>query len=242
MKSLPLSVRPRTAAGKGGARQLRATGSVPAVLYGEHTAPVHLTVNAHEFATVLKKSSSEHILVDLSTAGGAPGTELALVKDVQHDPITGDVIHVDFLLILPTKKIRVTVPVRVRGVPDGVKNFGGILQHTMRDLEVEAVPADIPDVVDVDVSALGIGDALHVRDITVDRVTIVSAPERSIASVVPPTVVKEAAPAEAAPAESAAGAPEVITEKKEEEEEEEGGKPREKEKEKEKEKQKEKQK
>ncbi|MEW5701539.1 MAG: 50S ribosomal protein L25 [Candidatus Zixiibacteriota bacterium] len=236
MKSLPLSARPRTAAGKGGARQLRLGGLVPAILYGEHTAPVALSVNAREFASVLKKSSSEHVLVDLSVQGSDSGTELALVKDVQHDPITGGVLHVDFLHILPTKKISVTVPVRVRGVADGVKNFGGILQHTMRELEVEALPADIPEVIDVDVSALGIGDAIHVRDISIERVVVVTGPEHTIASVVPPTVVKEAVPVAegAAAAEGAAGAPEVIGEKKEEEEEAEEVKEKEKEKVKEK--------
>jgi large subunit ribosomal protein L25 len=222
MKSLPLSAHPRVAAGKGGARQLRAAGSVPATLYGERTAPISLAVNAREFASVLKRSSSEHILIDLQVMGSDSGSELALVKDVQHDPISGDVLHVDFLHIHPTKRISVTVPVRIRGIADGVKNFGGILQHTMRELEVEALPADIPEVIDVDVSALGIGDAVHVREISLDGVTIVSGPERTIASVVPPTVVKEVTPVAegAAPVESAAGAPEVIGEKKEEGEEE----------------------
>jgi len=223
MKSLPLTARPRTAAGKGGARQLRAAGLIPAILYGERTAPLSLAVNAREFALVLKRSSSEHILIDLTVQGSDTGTELALVKEVQHDPLTGDALHVDLLHIHPTKKIRVTVPVRVRGIADGVKNFGGILQHTMRELEVEALPVDIPDVIDVDVSALGIGDAVHVRDVTLERVVVVTGAEHTIASVVPPTVIKEVAPvAEGAEvAESAAGAPEVIGEKKEEEKEEE---------------------
>lgn len=223
MKSLPLNARPRTAAGKGGARQLRAAGLIPAVLYGEHTDPLSLTVNAREFALVLKRSSSEHILVDLSVQGSDTGTQMALVKEVQHDPISGEALHVDFLHIHPTKRIRVTVPVRIRGIADGVKNFGGILQHTMRDLEVEALPVDIPDVIDVDVSALGIGDAIHVRDVALERVTIVTGAEHTIASVVPPTVIKEVAPVAegAAVAETAAGAPEVIGEKKEEEKEEE---------------------
>ncbi|MBI3871892.1 MAG: hypothetical protein HY304_02310, partial [candidate division Zixibacteria bacterium] len=125
-----------------------------------------------------------------------------------------DVLHVDFLHILPTKALRVTVPVRIRGVADGVKNFGGILQHVSRHLEVEAIPADIPDIIDVDVSHLGIGDAVHVRDVVVERVTIVSPGDRTVASVVPPTVLKEAAPAEGVVTEeTAAGAPEVIGEK-----------------------------
>jgi large subunit ribosomal protein L25 len=235
MKTLPLTVHLRTAGNKGAARSLRAGGELPAILYGEQAAPTPLTVNAHEFNTVLKKSSSEHVLVDLTVQGGDSGTRLALVKEVQHDPISGDVLHVDFLHIHPTKKIRVTIPLRVRGIADGVKNLGGILQHTMRELEVEALPADIPDFVDVDVTALSIGDAIHVRDITLERVQIISHRDRSVASVVPPTVIKEAAPV-AAPAESAAGAPEVITEKKEEEGEETEEKKEKKEKEKEKEK------
>lgn len=204
MKTLPLNARRRTDSGKGVARQIRAHGGIPAIFYGEKTAPTALEINAREFAAVLQKSTSEHILIDLTVEGGDAGTELALVKEVQHDPITEDVLHVDFQHIHPTRSIRVTVPVRLTGTAEGVKNFGGILQQTMREVEAEGLPADLPDVFEVDVTPLNIHEAIHVSDLSAERVTIVSAPERTIATVVPPTVVKEVA----ATAEEAAAAEE----------------------------------
>lgn len=217
MKTVPLSVKPRVATGKGGARQLRASGSIPATFYGEHTSPATLAVDSHEFFGVLHKSSSENVIVDL-TVEGNPKVELALVKAVQHDPVSGDVIHIDFQHISANKPIRVVVPIRVVGVPDGVKNFGGILQHSSRDIEVEALPGDIPDHIDLDVTSLGMNQAIHASDIKVDRVTVVTSAAQTIVSVIPPTVVKEVTPgvpAEGTPV-TAAGQPEVIGEKERE--------------------------
>jgi len=222
MKAVPLSVYKRQETGKGAARQLRMAGTIPGILYGEHTAPLPLSLNRHQISTILHKSTSEHILVDLTIDNGGGGPEMALLREVQHDPITEEILHVDFLHISPTRKIRVTVPVRLTGIADGVKNFGGILQHITRELEIDSLPADIPDLIDVDVTALGIGESLHVSELQLDRVVVVTPSDRTIASVVPPTVIKEVVPtAEAAATteESAAGAPEVITEKKESEEE-----------------------
>lgn len=215
MKTMPLSVKPRVASGKGGARQLRAAGMIPATFYGENTNPATLTVSGREFGLVLKKSSSENVIVDLSVEGSK--AELALVKDVQHDPITGQVIHIDFQHISANKPIRVTVPIRVSGVADGVKNFGGILQHSAREVEVEALPSVIPDYIDLDVTNLGIHQAIHASDIKLEGVTVVTAADQTIVSVVPPTVVKEVTPgAPAATEEAAAGEPEVIGEKERE--------------------------
>jgi large subunit ribosomal protein L25 len=215
MKTMPLSVQPRVASGKGGARQLRAAGMIPATFYGENTNPATLTVSGREFGLVLKKSSSENVIVDLSVEGSK--AELALVKDVQHDPITGQVIHIDFQHISANKPIRVTVPIRVSGVADGVKNFGGILQHSAREVEVEALPSVIPDYIDLDVTNLGIHQAIHASDIKLEGVTVVTAADQTIVSVVPPTVVKEVTPgAPAATEEAAAGEPEVIGEKERE--------------------------
>jgi len=222
MKAVPLAVYKRQETGKGAARKLRFAGSIPGILYGEHTAPLPLRLNRHQISTILHKSTSEHILVDLTIDNGGGGPEMALVRDVQHDPITEEILHVDFLHISPTREIRVTVPVHLTGIADGVKNFGGILQHITRELEIESLPADIPEMIDVDVTTLGIGGSLHVRELQLDRIVVVTPADRTIASVVPPTVIKEVVPtaeAAAAPAESAAGAPEVIMEKKEADEE-----------------------
>jgi large subunit ribosomal protein L25 len=195
---------------------LRAAGSIPATFYGVNTAPATLAVNRHEFSNALHKSSSENVIVDL-TVEGASKIELALVKDVQHDPISGDVIHVDFQHISADRPIRVTVPIRVIGVSDGVKNFGGILQHSAREVEVEALPADIPEHIDLDVTNLGIHQAIHARDIALEGVTIVTSADQTIVSVVPPTVVKEVTPEAPVTTEATpAGEPEVIGEKERE--------------------------
>jgi len=220
MKAVPLAVYKRQETGKGAARQLRIEGSIPGILYGEHTAPLPLRLNRHQISTILHKSTSEHILVDLTIDNGGGGPEMALLREVQHDPITEEILHVDFLHISPTRKIRVTVPIRLTGIADGVKNFGGILQHITRELEIESLPADIPEMIDVDVTALVIGGSLHVSELQLDRVVVVTPSDRTIASVVPPTVIKEVVPtaeAAATTVETAAGAPEVITEKKESE-------------------------
>jgi large subunit ribosomal protein L25 len=222
MKTLPLKARKRTASGKGGARQIRAHGGIPAIIYGEQAKPTSLEIDAHEFAGVLQKSTSEHILVDIMVEGGDGAAQMALIKEVQHDPITEDVLHVDFQHIHPTKAIRVTIPVRLTGIAEGVKNFGGILQHTMRVVEAEGLPADLPDVFEIDVTSLNIHEAIHVRDLSAEGVTIVSAPQRTIATVVPPTVVKEVAPTEeeeAAAAEAEEGAEPAEGEEKKEGEE-----------------------
>jgi large subunit ribosomal protein L25 len=146
---------------------------------------------------------------------------MALIREIQHEPITGDILHIDFLHISPTQKIHITVPVTVVGIADGVKNFGGILQLISRELEIESLPSKIPDVITVDVSSLGIGDAIHVRDLAElaeEDVTYVTPADRTVVSVVPPTVIKEVVAAEdeeAAEEGEAAGEPEVIGEKAE---------------------------
>jgi large subunit ribosomal protein L25 len=207
MKSSPISARKRVASGKGGARQTRFKGGIPAVIYGEQTDAAALEINAHEFALILNKSTSEHVLIDLTVEGGDGTPDLALVKDVQRDPVTDDVLHIDLLHIHATKVIRVTIPVLLSGLAEGVKNFGGILQQIMRDVVAEGLPADLPDQFEIDVTALNIHDSVRVGDLSADGVTLVSPPERAIASVIPPTVAAETEDDEAAEAtEGAEGA------------------------------------
>jgi len=215
MKAVPVKARKREATGKGVARQLRAAGSIPGILYGAHSEPTPLELNQQEISVIMRKSTSEHILVDLTVADNGGEPTMALIREIQHEPITGDILHVDFLHISASQKIKITVPVTVTGLADGVKNFGGILQLISRELEVESLPADIPEFILVDVTALGIGDAIHVRDIQREGVTFVTPGDRTVVSVVPPTVIKEVVSAEeAVVAEAdAAGQPEVIGEK-----------------------------
>lgn len=206
MKAIPLAAEKRIGIGKELAKKLRAAGRVPGILYGEHTDPVSIELVERDLSAILRKASSEQILIDLTVNENGGEPQMALVRDVQHDPVTGAILHIDFLHISATKKIRVTVPIHIKGVPSGVKNFGGILQHILREVEVESLPADIPDMIDVDVSALEIGDALHVSGLAVEGVHFVTPADRTIVSVVPPTVIKEVTPvAEGAEGEAAEG-------------------------------------
>lgn len=218
MKAIPVKASKREATGKGVARKLRAAGAIPGILYGAHTEPTALELNQQEMSIIMRKATSEHILVDLTVADNGGGEPMmALIREIQHEPVTGDILHVDFLHISASQKIHITVPVNITGIADGVKNFGGILQLIARELEIESLPANIPESITVDVTNLGIGDAIHIRDLEAEMYSFVTPMDRTVVSVVPPTVIKEVVSAEEALAEgaAAAGEPEVIGEKAE---------------------------
>jgi large subunit ribosomal protein L25 len=210
MKTYDLVALARVASGKGSARQCRREGHIPAILYGVEFKPRALAVIAHDFATAARRAESVHIMVNLKLDGNGQ-TAMALVREVQKDPITGKIVHIDFMHVSPERKLRLTVPVHLKGIPEGVKTHGGILQHIMRDLEIEALPADIPESFEIDVEELGIGDSIHVRGIAHGNITILSDPRQTIVTVVPPTVIKETVTTADADAE-AAGEPEVVGE------------------------------
>ncbi len=216
MKEVMLKVRPRERVGKEHAKKLRRSGFIPAVVYGQKTPSVLLEIETKSFSALLRGGVGENILVTLSTDDEKDGQRKVLIREIQRDPVTGDILHVDFHQISLSKKLSIQVPIHLVGTPVGVKE-GGILQHVLRELEVECLPTAIPEKFEVDVSNLKIGDSIHVADIKVENVEILSDPESSIVTVVPPTVFKEA---EVAPA-VAEEEPEVIAEKKAEEKEEE---------------------
>jgi large subunit ribosomal protein L25 len=223
MKEILLEAKRRSKTGKEIAKKLRKEGFVPAVLYGPGDQPLSLQVELKSLNSILRAGSGENVIITLNISQDAPAKgeqdekKQVLIREIQHDPIYGDILHVDFQHILLTKKISVRIPVHLTGIPEGVHKDGGILQHVLRELEIECLPADIPEKVELDVSALKIGDSIHVRDIKLEKVDVLSDPEGSIASVVPPTVFKE----EVVPAAEEAKEPEVIGEKKPEEGEEE---------------------
>ncbi|MCK4404580.1 MAG: 50S ribosomal protein L25/general stress protein Ctc [candidate division Zixibacteria bacterium] len=215
MKEIVLKVRPREKMGKEHAKKLRRSGFIPAVVYGPETPSVLLEIETKSFYALLRGGLGENILLTLTMGDEKDGGRKVLIKEIQRDPVKGDVQHVDFHQISLTKKLSIEVPIHLMGAPVGVKD-GGILQHVLRELEVECLPTAIPEKIEVDVNHLKIGDSIHVADIKVENVEILSDPESSIVSVVPPTVFKEV---EVAPV-VAEEEPEVITEKKEEEKEE----------------------
>lgn len=224
-KAMKVTAEPRSATGTGAVRRLRRTGQFPGVVYGgEKTQNVQL--NEHEFARQLGGHSSESMLMDLDIQG--VGLKKVLLKDVQHHPISGHILHADFLEVSMTRKLRVELPIQLKGEPVGVSQGGGVLEHILRVLQVECLPGDIVDHVDLDVSALGIAQSLTVKDIKLDpaKYTILTGPDVAVAAVAVP---REEEVVEATP-EAGAAEPEVLREKKvegEEGEEEEGkeGKP-----------------
>lgn len=212
MAIVPLAGRVRPGTGKGPARQARRAGFIPGVLYGSGEQPTSVSVPKREFEVALKSHAGGNVIVALSLDGG--GEQTAIIREVQRDPVSHDILHLDFHHISLTEKVTVDVTVHLVGVPDGVKNGGGILEHITRSIEIECLPTQIPSHLDVDVSALGIGGSVHVRDIVVKDAEILSDPDTTVATVVPPTVLTEAAPGAAAPA---AAEPEVIAKGKVEE-------------------------
>jgi len=212
MAVIPLSGIRREVLGKGGARKARAAGSIPGVLYGHGEAPIPVAVGARDFDLALRSHKGGNPIVNLAVSGAE---FTALIRDVQYDPVTHGILHLDFQHISLTETIEVRVNVHLEGVPVGVKDGGGILEHILRDLEVRCLPTAIPAFIDVDVTALNIGDSIHVRDLNVTGITILTDRDTTIATVVPPTVMEEK-PAEEAVV--AVAEPEVIAKGKKDEE------------------------
>lgn len=181
-----LNARPRDEHGKGSARKLRAAGRVPVVIYGHGDRTQTLSVDALELEKLLSSISVENTLIELSVEGGA-GTR-ALIREVQMHPFKPEVLHLDLMQVHAGERIRLQVPVRVLGTPDGVRNGGGIMDQVLYDLDVECLPRDIPEAVDVDVAALGVGESARVRDVSLPNARILNDPELPIVSVLPPTI------------------------------------------------------
>jgi large subunit ribosomal protein L25 len=202
MSVIQLKGQRREAIGKGGARKARAAGHIPAVVYGHGETPMPLTIEAREFELAMRTHKGGNAIVNLAVTGASDVT--ALVRDVQYDPVSREVLHLDFQHISLTEEITVEVPVHFVGVPTGVKDGGGILEHLVRELEIRCLPTAIPPRIDVDVTALAVGQNLHVRDISATGFTIVTDGDVTVAAVVAP------AAEEAAPVAAAAAEPEVV--------------------------------
>ncbi len=203
----------RTKTGKGAARSTRREGLVPGVLYGKGEESVVIKVNRKDLVSVIQGGAGSNVIIDLKLAGLESTDTKALIRDLQRDPITGGITHLDLQHISMTEKINVEVPIHVVGTAIGVKDFGGILEYVMRQVPVECLPTDIPNAITVDISALMVHDSIHVGDIQLENAVIELDPGQVILTIVAPTVEKEATPEEAA---AAAAEPEVIGKKKEE--------------------------
>jgi len=217
MSVIPLSASRRETLGKGGARKARSAGQIPGVLYGHGEEPVAVAVSAREFDVALRQHKGGNPIVNLAV--GNSGEFTALIRDVQYDPLSRAILHLDFQHISLTEQIEVSVAIKLTGLAIGVKDGGGILEAILRELDIRCLPTQIPSAIEADVSMLAVGDSIHVRDLNVPNVTVLNDPDTTIATVVPPTVMEEKAPEEAA-AEAATGTaePEVIAKGKKDEE------------------------
>jgi large subunit ribosomal protein L25 len=196
-------------------KKLRARERVPAVIYGRRRAPESLELELEELQQLVKGSASENILVDLTVEGEAADKRLALVQEIQHHPLRGDILHVDFHEVAEDERVVITVPVETTGEALGVK-AGGILELILFKLKVRALPKELPEVIRLEVSHLEIGQAIHIGDITPPPgAEILGDKHISVVAVAAPVTEEEEKAAEAAATEGVAE-PEVLTEKKEE--------------------------
>ena len=200
-----LSAEKRTHGGKSAARAMRRGGRVPAIIYGRGREPVSLAVNGTELGRLLEKIHPESTIVELTVEGATVRT---LIREVQRHPVRPGVVHVDFYEIHAGERIRVEVPIHCTGIPDGVRNQGGTLDQVIRNVAVLVLPADIPERVELDVTALTIGKSVHVSDLHIPNAEILMDTTLTVATVVAPRMEEVAAPtaaaAEGAPVEGAA--------------------------------------
>jgi len=211
-QTVTLSATAREQTGKGAARQARFQKQIPAVIYGHGRATQPLMVDALALEKALTGIEPESTLIELTVDGKKTRT---LIREIQRHPIRPDIIHVDFYEIRGGEKITLKVPVHLVGTPDGVRNAGGVLDQVTREVEIEVLPENIPDRVELDVSALKIGDSLHTRDLAIPNAVILTGADLTIATVVPPRAEEVVAPTPEAAAETAE--PELIRKEREEE-------------------------
>jgi len=227
MEQLVVEAEPRENTGKGVARKLRRAGRVPAVAYGGKSEPLALSVDLRLVERILHTGAGQNAVFTLQIKG--KGNVPAMIRDAQLDPVKGLLLHVDFLRVALDARLKVKVPVEVKGEPIGVKQQGGLLEIVQREVEVECLPGDIPEHFVVDVSELSINDGIRVGDLKVDnrKLKVLTDAARVIAHVVPPRAEEEEKPAEVvvAGAEAVPAEPELIRKPRAEEEGEEGAEP-----------------
>ena len=219
MATVSLSANARDGKGKGAARSLRSQGQVPAVIYGHGRQPQPLALNARDLDKLLSHIQAESTVIEVTVDGHTAKT---LIREIQRHPIKRQILHVDFQALVAGEKVTVSIPIVLLGIPEGVRLEGGVLDQTLREIEIEVDPSNIPDHVEYDITNMVIGDSVHISDLKVpEGVEVIDDPETSVAVLAAPRAVIEEVAAVAEPVEGEAGAvaePEVIGRGKEEEE------------------------
>jgi len=215
METVEIAVEGRTERGRGAVRRLRQAGRIPAILYGPNRETLSVAVGRIDFERKVAPLEGAHLIrLQLTeTPGAGVQDKMVLVRETQRHPVTGEVLHADFYEVDLTERQQVSVSLHFIGKAAGVV-AGGILQPILREIVVECLPTEIPEFIEIDVSGLGIHDAVHVSDLTLPSgVTAVAEATQAVVTVVPPTIEAPAAEAEAAaPAAEAGAAPAAPTE------------------------------
>lgn len=214
MEEIILNAETREGVGRSKVKNLRDQGFIPAVIYRSGKEAQSLKVSSSLLIKLLHQHRLENALLHLKIKNKEKeATKLCLVKEIQYDPVHGNVIHLDFNEVLMTENIKIKVPVTAKGEAPGVKHDGGSLEHILWEIELECLPADIPSEIEVDISNLKIGDGIHIKDIKFpQKVKVLNDPDDVVLHVVAP--MKEEVPVEAVEGEEKKE-PEVIKEKKE---------------------------
>lgn len=218
MASVNLSASTRSTTGKGVARKLRAAGQIPAVIYGHARVAMPLALDAHELTLLLEKNPYQSTVIDLAFDGGTART---LIREIQRHPFKKQILHVDFQELVAGEKVSVHVPIQFSGIPDGVRNGGGVLDQIMHELEISVDPSNIPHFITVDVTPLAIGHSIHAGEVPLpEGVELLTDADSTLCVCAAPKVEAEPTPV-VAEAEDAAGEPELIRKAKTDEDEEE---------------------
>ncbi len=210
-KQVSLKAFPRNSLGRQQAKKTRAAAMIPAIIYGAHIKPTPIQVETREMERVFKHATSENMLVDLALEEkGKTTNRLAFIQEIQHHPTSDCILHLDFHEVRADEKLHARVTIIALGEPEGVRTGGGVLEQALRELEVECLPKDLPDRIEIDVSALQIGSNIHVKELKVpSNVTVLSHAEAPVFTVLAP--IKE----EVAAAPTELTEPELIKKKAE---------------------------
>ena len=209
-KQVKLSAKPRSHVGRNSVKQLRSRGAVPANIYGPKTQPSNLEISTKDINKLLARAVGENILVELEIEHGDKTTKhLSLIQEVQHHAVRGDILHVDFLEVSMNELLHTEITIEAIGESIGVKSNGGLLEQLLRQIAIECLPKDLPECIRVDVSKLGLGDSLHLRDLVLpEGVKATGDGDLTVFLVAEPKVAEEPK------GDEIQQAPEVIREKK----------------------------
>jgi large subunit ribosomal protein L25 len=217
MADFELKVEKRDSLKKGPSKRLRMEGKIPGILYGSHDKPTPVYVNRKEFETLLH-AGGRHSIVNLRAGWRKKRGLMILIKEVQRDPVTGSPIHLDFHHVSLTEKVIISVPILTVGVSIGVSEKGGVLQQVIHEVDVQCLPTEIPEHIELDISKLDVGDSIHVEDLKEMDPRVVTETAGAIVTVLAPVVtpIEEEEEVE----EEEAAEPELIERKQKEETEE----------------------